>query len=104
VSYMKGWTLARVLALRWGWKAEMSGAEEAQVTAPVLIGAQYDRDTETCKDWPRRRTIRDHDSQATRRTPCEQVFNGLADIGEQTFDMASWRPWGGALLRPSRLS
>jgi len=33
VSYMKGWELARVLALaeRWGWKAEMSGAAEAQV-------------------------------------------------------------------------
>jgi len=33
VSYMKGWEVARVLALaeRWGWKAEMSGAEEAQV-------------------------------------------------------------------------
>ena len=26
VSYMKGWTISRVLALaaRWGWKAEMS--------------------------------------------------------------------------------
>jgi hypothetical protein len=35
VSYMKGWELARVLALaeRWGWKVEMSGAEEAQVQA-----------------------------------------------------------------------
>ena len=33
VSYMRGWEVARVLALaeRWGWKAEMSGAEEAQV-------------------------------------------------------------------------
>ena len=33
VSYMKGWEVARVLALaeRWGWKAEMSSAEEAQV-------------------------------------------------------------------------
>ena len=33
VSYMKGWRVERVLALaeRWGWKAEMSGAEEAQV-------------------------------------------------------------------------
>jgi hypothetical protein len=34
VSYMKGWRVERVLALaeRWGWKAEMSSAEEAQVT------------------------------------------------------------------------
>jgi hypothetical protein len=33
VSYMKGWRVERVLALaaRWGWKAEMSSAEEAQV-------------------------------------------------------------------------
>jgi hypothetical protein len=33
VSYMKGWRVERVLALveRWGWKAEMSGDEEAQV-------------------------------------------------------------------------
>jgi len=33
VSYMRGWEVARVLALaeRWGWKAEMSSAEEAQV-------------------------------------------------------------------------
>ena len=36
VSYMRGWTLARVLALaeRWGWKAELSDGEQAQVTAP----------------------------------------------------------------------
>jgi len=33
VSYMKGWRVERVLALarRWGWKAEMSSVEEAQV-------------------------------------------------------------------------
>jgi hypothetical protein len=33
VSYMRGWEVARVLALaaRWGWKAEMSSAEEVQV-------------------------------------------------------------------------
>ena len=33
VSYMRGWRVERVLALakRLGWKAEMSGAEEAQV-------------------------------------------------------------------------
>jgi hypothetical protein len=32
VSYMRGWEVARVLALaaRWGWKAEMSAVEEAQ--------------------------------------------------------------------------
>jgi hypothetical protein len=32
VSYMKGWEVARVLALaaRWGWRAEMNSAEEAQ--------------------------------------------------------------------------
>jgi hypothetical protein len=41
VSYMKGWTLERVLALaeRWGWKAEMSSAEEAQATASQGRGA-----------------------------------------------------------------
>ena len=33
VSYMKGWRVERVLALaeRWGWKAEMSDGERAQV-------------------------------------------------------------------------
>ena len=45
VSYMKGWRVERVLALarRWGWKAEMSGAEEeaqvAQATASQGRGA-----------------------------------------------------------------
>jgi hypothetical protein len=41
VSYMRGWEVARVLALaeRWGWKAEMSSAEEAQATASQGPGA-----------------------------------------------------------------
>jgi hypothetical protein len=37
VSYMKGWEVARVLRLaqRWGWTAEINGAEEAQVPQPA---------------------------------------------------------------------
>jgi hypothetical protein len=36
VSYMRGWEVARVLALaeRWGWKVALSDAEQVQVTAP----------------------------------------------------------------------
>ena len=35
ISYMRGWTRARLLALaaRWGWKVELNDAEQAQVTA-----------------------------------------------------------------------
>ena len=35
VSYMKGWEIARMLALaeRWGWEAELSDGERQQVTA-----------------------------------------------------------------------
>jgi hypothetical protein len=37
VSYMRGWRVERVLALaaRWGWKAEMNSAEEAQAPHPA---------------------------------------------------------------------